>query len=133
MEGEGEGSPAGVLGALLPAIAEGRVADVLALVDPQVVCITGTRPARSMYEGHAGMVQLIADLRAVYGRYRVEVDPDAGEGGPGDAGAEAETRVVVRMRGVRETEGGDEALPSALVVATVRGGLVAYLETMPED
>lgn len=39
---------------LLPAIADGRIADVLALVDPHVVCMTATRPALTRYEGHAG-------------------------------------------------------------------------------
>ena len=121
---------------LLPAIADGRIADVLALVDPHVVCITATRPALTRYEGHAGMIRMVTDLRAVYGRYRVNVDPDVGndaaaEGGPRDA--RAGTRVVVRMAAVRQTDGGEVALPPALVVATVRWGLVTSLETIPQD
>jgi hypothetical protein len=100
------------------------------------VCITATRPALARYEGHAGMIRLVADLRAVYGRYRVTVDPEVGndaaaEAGPGDA--RAGTRVVVRMTGVRQTDGGEVALPPALVVATVRWGLVTSLETIPES
>jgi hypothetical protein len=52
-------------------------------------------------------------------------------GGPGDAAAG--TRVVVRMSGVRETNGGEVALPSALLEATVREGLVTFMETTPEN
>jgi hypothetical protein len=121
---------------LLAAIAEGRTADVLALADPQVVCITGTRPALTRYDGQAGMVRLVDDLRAVYGRYRVEATPVATSGGPDEGGpgaAAAGTRVVVRMSGVRETDGGEVALPSALLEATVRGGLVTFMETTPEN
>jgi hypothetical protein len=36
------------------------------------------------------------------------------------------------MAGVRQTDGGEVALPPALVVATVRWGLVTSLETIPE-
>jgi pyruvate/2-oxoglutarate/acetoin dehydrogenase E1 component len=105
----GRGSPAEVVCALLAAIAEGRTADVLALADPQVVCITGTRPALTRYDGQAGMIRLVDDLRAVYGRYRVEATPVATSGGTskdGPGAAAAGTRVVVRMSGVRETDGG---------------------------
>lgn len=132
----GAGAPAEVVCALLPAIAEGRIADVLALVDPQVVCMTGTRPALTRYDGHAGMVRLVDDLRAVYGRYRVEAVPVGGDGGPdkhGPDGAAAGTRVMVRMSGVREADGREVALPSALLEATVRDGLVTFMETIPEN
>jgi len=58
-------------------------------------------------------------------------DGVAAEGGLRDA--RAVTRVVVRMAAVRQTDGGEVALPPALVVATVRWGLVTSLETIPED
>jgi hypothetical protein len=64
MTGGSERAPAEVVCAVLAAISQGRVADVLDLVDPQVMCITETRPARSIYEGHEGMALLVADLRA---------------------------------------------------------------------
>ena len=82
------------------------------------------------------MIRMVTDLRAVYGQYRVNVDPNVGddaaaEGGPRDA--RAGTRVVVRMAAVRQTDSGEVALPPALVVATVRWGLVTSLETIPQD
>jgi len=107
------------------------------LVDPHVVCILETRPALTRYEGHAGMARLVTDLRAVYGRYRVDATADIGSdiGSLGDsvAAVGAGTRVVVRMGGTRETEDGEVAIGSALVVATVRAGLVTFLETVPEN
>src|SRR5436190_23067654 len=71
----GEGpSPIQVVSDLIAAICDGRVEDVLALVDPQVVWRPVTRPGLSRYEGHPGMVRMVADLRAAYGRYRAEIE-----------------------------------------------------------
>ena len=50
---------------VLAAIVEGRVADVLALTDLKLTCLPVTRPALSMYEGHAAMAVLVGDLRGV--------------------------------------------------------------------
>jgi hypothetical protein len=49
------GSAAQVAHEVLAAIVEGRVADVLALTDQKVTCLPVTRPALSMYEGHAAI------------------------------------------------------------------------------
>lgn len=68
MTEDGEPESAEVVCAALFAISAGGVADVPGLADPEVVCITGTRPARSGYEGHegTGMALLGADPRGVY-------------------------------------------------------------------
>src|SRR5947207_905339 len=56
-------SPIQVVSELIAAICDGRIEDVLALVDPRVVWRPVTRPGLSQYEGHPGMVRMIADLR----------------------------------------------------------------------
>jgi hypothetical protein len=117
--------PARVARALLAAVAEGRVAEVLAMVDPRVVWVPVTRPARSVYHGHAGTAQMVADLRAVHGRYRVQVEGSAaGAGGQGGEGG-----VTLRVRVVRQTGGGDVLGPPVLAGFTFRGGLVTRVES----
>jgi hypothetical protein len=122
-------SPTGVARAVLAAIAEGRVSDVLALVDRQVVWMPVTRPALNVYVGHAGMARMVADLQAGYGRFRLDV-ADTGMGV--QAGAGGEVRVTMRVWVVRETAGGDLAGPSVLAEFTVRGGLVSWVESRYE-
>ena len=117
--------------AVLAAIVEGRVADVLALTDPKVVCVPVTRPALSMYEEHAGMAELVGDLRTAWGRYRVKVE-DAGpvEGVPaGEGGGE---RVMLRLL-VVDSDRGDMAVRPVLTEFTVRGGLVTRIESSYAD
>jgi len=121
-------SAAQVARAVLAAIVAGRIADVLALTDPAVVCSPVTRPGRSVYEGHEGMAVLVSDLREVWGRYRVKVE-DAGGGVRADgAGGE---RVTLRLL-VVETDRGDGAVEPVLTEFTVRGGLVTRIESTPE-
>src|SRR6266702_3521938 len=67
-------SPAQVVSELMAAICDGRIEDMLALVHPQVIWQPVARPGLTMYEGHAGMIRLVADLGAAYGRYRLEVE-----------------------------------------------------------
>ena len=114
--------------ALLAALAEGRVEDVLALTDPQVMCMPVTRPARSLYEGHAGMAQMMDDLYAVWGKYRLEVeDADAGTQADPDGGV----RVTVRIQ-IIEAERVEGAGPPVLAEFTVRNGLVTCIEASYE-
>ena len=114
---------------MLAAIAEGRVLDLLALVDRQVVCLPATRPALNVYVGHAGMARMVADLKAAYGRFRLDVT-DTGIGAQaGDSGV----RVTMRVWVVRETADGDVAGPPVLVDFTVRGGLVTWMDSKHED
>jgi len=121
--------PAQVARAVLAAVAEGRVSDVLAMADPQVEWVPVTRPARTVYYGHAGTAQLVADLRAVHGRFRVQVeDSAAGTGGQG-----AEVRVMLRVRVVLETGGGDVLGPPVVTGFTFRGGLVTRVESQFAD
>lgn len=112
---------------VLAAIVEGRVADVLALTDPKVTCLPVTRPALSVYEGHAAMAVLVGDLRAAWGRYQVKV-VDAGpvEGVPAREGGGQ--RVTLRLV-VAGSDRGDMAVRPVLTEFTVRGGLVTRIES----
>ena len=114
---------------MLAAVAEGRVSDVLALVDRQVVWLPVTRPALSVYLGHAGVARMVADQGVAYGRYRLDV-ADTGLGVQAVAGGGV--RVTVRVWVVRETGGGDVAGPPVLAEFTVRGGLVTWVESRYE-
>ncbi len=125
-----ERSPTEVVGALLTAISDGRVGDVLALVDPRVVWVPAVRPGLTMYKGRAGVAQYMTDLRAAFGRFRVVMGSIAVEGS-GDDGAE--TQVTARFGGVREVDGAQVAMPSLTAVFTVRGGLVTSMESQQED
>src|SRR6266404_3934555 len=63
-----------VVGELITAVSDGRIEDLLALTDPEVVCRPATRPGLTVYEGHDGMARLVGDLSLAYGRHRIEVD-----------------------------------------------------------
>ena len=43
------------------AVRDQRIKDLLALVDPEIVCRPLVRPGRSLYEGHEGMVRFVSD------------------------------------------------------------------------
>lgn len=118
-----------VVGELMAAIAEGRVSDVLGLVDPQVVLMPVARPARRLYAGHEGAALLVEDLHMLYGRYRLDIkEIVAGAGGhPGEA------VVTARVRVVQQTGGGEVWGPPVLAEFTVRGGLVALLRSRHGD
>ncbi len=123
-------SPAQVVSELMAAICDGRIEDMLALVHPQVIWQPVARPGLTMYEGHAGMIRLVADLGAAYGRYRLEVEEITADTGR-QAVAESGTKVTVRARVVRETDGGDLVLPPITSAFTLRGGLVTLMESEP--
>jgi hypothetical protein len=129
---QSEGGPAArVAHAVLAAIVEGRVDDVLALTDPKVTCLPVTRPALSMYEGHVAMAGLVGDLRAAWGRYHVKVeDVGAVEGVPAcEGGGE---RVTLRLL-VVGSDRGDMAVRPVLTEFTVCGGLVTRIDSSYED
>jgi hypothetical protein len=126
--GGGAGRAAGeVARAVLAAIVAGRVAEVLALVDRDVVCMPVTRPARVLYEGHAGMARLVEDLHAVYGMFRVEAEDVTGGAGAGAEGGGG-TVVTLLLRVVAAERGGGP-WPPALTEFTVRDGLVTCIES----
>lgn len=68
--------------ALVTAIRDSRVADLLAVVRPDVICEPLLRPGQTLYVGHEDMVRFTADLHAVFGRYQIEIDTITEHPGP---------------------------------------------------
>jgi ketosteroid isomerase-like protein len=123
-------APVEVASAMLTALADGRVEDVVALVDPQVVWVPSIRPGRTLYEGRAGVAQFVADLHAAFGRFRVVVH-DITQGGDGvNAG---ETEVTALIGGFRQIGGGELTLPGLTILFTVRDGLITFMESTIKD
>jgi hypothetical protein len=106
--------------ALYDAIRDSRIADVLALVDPDVVCQPEVRPGLTVYYGHDGMAGLIRDMHAVHGRYQVEIAEITEEDGP---------RVSVQAVIVPEP-GHGQPLPVSSVY-DFRGSLITSIESAP--
>jgi hypothetical protein len=112
--------------ALLTALAANQVSDVLALCDPAVVCYPATRPARTVYEGHAGMAQMVSDVHAVWGRFQMETEyAGMGDAAPADGGV----RVLVRHTLIAETAGRPVLSGPVMAQFTVRDGLVTSIES----
>ncbi len=107
---------------MIAAVSDGRIEDLLALVDPEVRCIPVSRPALTVYEGHAGMARLVADLSAAYGPHRIEVE---------DITVESDTQVTAQTRVVQESDHGDLLLRRIKSVYTLRAGLVTSIEGDP--
>jgi ketosteroid isomerase-like protein len=112
-----------VVRALLEAHNDGRVDDLLRLVDPAAVWETATRPGRDFYLGKDGALALFGDIRAAYGDHRIEcqelVDLEQGQ---------------VHVKGVVvRTTGDGRAVALFSTLVTVRDGLVVRLMTEPGD
>lgn len=118
--GEHRKKPVQVVLELYAAIRDCRVADVLALVEPQVTCEPLVRPGLSRYTGHDGMARLVSDMHAVHGRYEVVIVRVAEEPGP---------QVTVRAWIVPEL-GRGQSWP-VRTVYTFRDGLIASIESFP--
>ena len=111
-----------VVGELITAVSDGRIEDLLALTDPEVVCRPATRPGLTVYEGHDGMARLVGDLSLAYGRHRIEVD---------DITADTASQVTARTRVIQETDRGDVLVASITSVYTLREGMVTFIDGEP--
>ena len=109
--------------ALYEAIRDSRIADVLALVDPDVACQPLVRPGLTVYYGHDGMAELVHDMHAVHGCYQVEIAETTEEDVPDGP------RVTVRAVIVPEP-GRGRPLPVNSVYG-FRGGLITSIESSP--
>jgi hypothetical protein len=118
--------PIGVVVELYAAVRDGRVADVLALVDPAVACFPVVRPGHSVYEGHEGMARLVATMHAVHGDYQIEIDKITCQAGEPAAAAQ----VTVEARILPGPGHRPAAVPVTTVYA-VRGGLITLIESGP--
>lgn len=100
------------------ALRDRRVDDILALVDPEVVCHPLVRPGLSVYHGYEGMIRLSEDMHAVHGQYDFAADRIT-EDGP---------TVTVHARILPEPAIGQDAL-SVTTEYTLRDGLILTIES----
>jgi hypothetical protein len=104
---------------LYAAVRDNRIDDVLALVDPQIVCQPVVRPGLTVYHGHDGMVRLVHDMHAAHGRYQVRTDSIT---------EQAEAKVTVQAR-IFANAGSDQAPIPVTSVFTLQDGLIITIES----
>lgn len=121
--GGGNGrSPVEVVSELYAAMRDSRLDDVLALVDPEVICMPLVRPGLAEYEGHAGMARLVRDLHAVHGRYEIVIVQATEEDGP-----------EVTVHATLVPEPGRGAPFPVTSSYRFRRGLISSIESFPAD
>lgn len=111
-------TPAQVVLEFYAAIRDRRTDDILALVDPDVVCNPLVRPGLSVYHGYGGMVRLSEDMHAAHGQYDFTADQIT-EDGP---------TVTVHARILPEPGSGKDVLP-VTTEYTLRHGLILTIES----
>jgi ketosteroid isomerase-like protein len=109
-----------ILCALWLAHREGRMADLLALVDPDVEWHPVSRPGLTVYRGHAGTLAMLADFRSSIGDYWVDVHEYV---------ALPDGRVVARGTTMLRTAEGEVVGPPFETVCTMRDGRIVLLES----
>ena len=111
-----------VVRALFDAHNEGRIDDLLRLVDPGAVWETATRPGRDFYLGKDGALGLFSDIKAVYGEHRIDVTE-----------LEEVAHGQVRVSGTVVRVGAGPPAVAFTTLVSVRDGRVVRLLTLPED
>jgi len=102
------------------AVRDQRIGDILALVDPQVVCHPLVRPGLSVYRGHDGMIRLSEDMHALHGQYDFEIDQVAEDG----------DKITAFARILPEAGLGQQELP-VMSVYVLQDGLIVSIESQP--
>lgn len=101
---------------------EGRIGAMLALVHPDVVWRPLTSTGRSEYRGYQGTIQMLDDIRAAIGEYRMEFEElhqlPAGN-------------VMGLGRVYRKVDGEEVAGPPVEALFGFRDGLVVSLDSLP--
>ncbi len=103
----------------IAAVRDQRINDMLALVDPTVICEPLVRPGRSMYEGHDGMARFVSDMHTGFGRYQYEI---------GEITERDGAKLAVQARILPESTGTPMPPTSVLIVFTLRDGLITFVE-----
>ena len=111
--------PTEIVTQLIAAIADGREADALALVDRHVTWQPLARPGLTLYQDHSGFSRMLKDLHKAYGPFRVEIE---------EIRAIGNTQVVTLARAVLKTRDGDVPRPTVRSVFTLKNGLVTGME-----
>jgi hypothetical protein len=107
---------------LYETLRDSRIEDMLALVDPQVICLPLVGSGRGVYEGHNGMVRLDHDMHTAHGNYTVNVDKITVRNGG--------STVMVQAVIMSDLGRGQPPLPVRSVY-TLHGGLITFIESLP--
>jgi hypothetical protein len=107
---------------LYETLRDSRIEDMLALVDPEVVCQPLVRPGLTVYYGHSGMIQLDLDIHHAHGRYQIEIDEITEYDGP---------QVTVQARILPEASYRQPPV-SVETVYTFRGNLIVSIESLDD-
>jgi SnoaL-like domain len=106
----------------MAAVRDRRIKDMLALVDPEIICEPLVRPGRTVYQRHDGMVLFVTDMHTVFGCYQFEIDKITERDG---------AKVAVQARMLPES--GHSPMPAMPIVIlfTLRDGLITAVEGEP--
>jgi hypothetical protein len=114
------GTPAQLVLEFYAAVRDRRIGDIIARVDPQVICHPLVRPGLSVYRGHDGMIRLSEDMHALHGQYEFTADDVIEDG----------DKVTVYARILPEAGLGQQEMP-VMSVYTLEGGLILSIESQP--
>jgi acetamidase/formamidase len=115
-------APEQVVRECLMAIRDGRVDDLLELVDPGVVCYPVFRPGRAAYHGREGMACLVGDMHSAHGDYEVDF---------GDVTVQYGAVVTVQAT-IVAGPGRDRPPLAVRTVFVFRGGRISRIESHPD-
>ena len=122
----GAGKPAAVdvVRRLLAAQDAGHLDEALTLADPAIVIRPLTRPGRSVYHGHAGLLDLLDNAGRTVGDHRVEWG-ELSESAPGTVTAVSTVWLA--------TDGGERAIARIRNEFVVHDGLVTEYDSYLAD
>ena len=106
----------------IAAVRDQRIKDMLALVDPEIICVPLVRPGLSVYEGHDGMARFVSDMHTAFGRYKFQIDKITEREGE---------KLAVQVRIQPESGRKPIAPTSILIVFTIHDGLITLAEGEP--
>ena len=124
MDGEHSKSVRAVL-AMYAALRDNRINDMLALLDPEIVCYPLVRPGQSAYYGHAAMAKLAGYMHDQHGDYDVEIAKITEQDVP-----KGSVKVTVEATIVPEHGLGKDPVPVTSVY-TVCDGLISWVVSKP--
>ncbi len=107
---------------LYETLRDSRTEEMLALVDPQVICLPLVWAGLGVYEGHDGMLRLDHDMHAAHGNYQITIDKITVRNGGSTVTVQA---VILAEPGRRQPP-----LPVKSVY-TLRDGLITFIESLP--
>jgi hypothetical protein len=124
MDGEDSKSVRVVL-AMYAALRDNRVSDMLALLDPEIVCYPLVRPGQSAYYGHEAMAKLAGYMHDQHGNYTVEIARITEQAAP-----KGNVKVTAEVTIVPEHGLGKDPVPVTSVY-TVHDGLINWIVSKP--